>query len=71
MSVIWDGQRPVLYPAGDCVHCGLPIEETHLFEFVAGGGDRLVTILVHTGSGHERCEGRETCAERVGGDGQR
>ena len=55
---------PPLYPAGDCIHCGLPIEESHLFEFVAGGGHRPVTVLVHTGSGHERCEGRETFAER-------
>ena len=54
-----------LYPAGDCGHCGEDIEETHLFEFVAGGGVRPVTILVHSGSDHERCEGRPTCAERV------
>jgi hypothetical protein len=53
-----------LFPAGDCVHCGLPVNESHLFEFVFGGGQRPVTVLIHTGSGHERCEGRDTNAER-------
>jgi hypothetical protein len=60
------GERFTLYPAGDCVHCGLPVNESHLFEFVFGGGQRPVTVLVHTGSGHERCEGRDTNAERGG-----
>lgn len=53
-----------LYPAGDCAHCGETINESHLFEFVYGGGLRSVTILVHTESGHARCEGRVTVAER-------
>lgn len=63
-----------LFPAGACVHCGLPVNESHLFEFVTSdlappyevqpGGVRKVTVLVHTGSGHERCAGRETLAER-------
>lgn len=63
LTMMSDG-RFTLYPAGDCTHCGLPVNESHLFEFVAGVGDRPVTVLVHTGSGHERCEGRETLAER-------
>jgi hypothetical protein len=63
LTTTGDG-RFTLYPAGDCVHCGLPINESRLFEFTYGGGQRPVTVLVHTGSGHERCEGRETLAER-------
>jgi hypothetical protein len=50
-----------LYPAGDCAHCGKPVEESHLTEF---GTTRQMVILVHSGSGHERCDGRDTCAER-------
>lgn len=46
----------------DCVHCGLAVRETHVHELVAGGGWRVVTILVHDRSGHERCAGRETVA---------
>ncbi|HMG61661.1 MAG TPA: hypothetical protein VK599_01820 [Streptosporangiaceae bacterium] len=66
-EVLGDGRGGLtLFPAGDCAHCGLPIEESHLFEFAYGGGQRPVTVLVHTGSGHERCEGRETLAERSG-----
>jgi hypothetical protein len=56
-----------LYPAGNCLHCDLEIEETHMLEMVAresGLPDRMVTILVHSGSDHERCEGRATSAER-------
>jgi hypothetical protein len=56
-----------LYPAGDCTHCGDAINEQHLTEFVAGEsglGSRPVTVLVHTESGHERCTGRDTVAER-------
>jgi hypothetical protein len=61
-----------LYPAGNCAHCGEAINESHLMEGIArppwpgaiGGGFRMVTILVHTEWGHERCEGRETLAER-------
>jgi hypothetical protein len=55
------------YPAGDCERCGLPIEESHLFEFrprALFATDRPLTILIHSGSGHERCEGRDTVAER-------
>lgn len=58
----------VLYPAGPCAHCGLPVNETHLIEFRPRSlfaTDRTVTVLVHTGSGHERCEGRDTVAERA------
>lgn len=51
-------------PAGDCANCGEAISESRAFEFLAGGGQRPVTILVHAGSVHERCEGRETVAER-------
>jgi hypothetical protein len=61
---VGSGEPFVLFPAGNCIHCGLPVNESHLFEFVYGGGQRPVTVLVHTGSGHERCEGRETLAER-------
>jgi hypothetical protein len=60
--------RMTLCPAGDCAHCGLPIEESHLFEFrpcALFATDRPLTILIHTGSGHERCEGRDTVAERI------
>jgi hypothetical protein len=64
------GERFTLFPAGDCAHCGLPVNENRLLEFVARevspDGLRPVTVLVHTGSGHERCEGRETLAERSG-----
>jgi hypothetical protein len=59
--------RTALYPAGDCVHCGLPIEESHLFEFRPRdlfATDRPLTILIHTGSGRERCDARDTVAER-------
>ena len=59
-----DGGRFTLYPAGDCAHCGLLINESHLLESVAGGGVRPVIVLVHTGSGHERCEARDTVAGR-------
>jgi hypothetical protein len=59
-----------LYPAGDCIHCGLPVRETHMLELIAReaglGPDRPVVILVHTGSGHERCEDRDTVAEAAG-----
>jgi len=62
------GERFTLFPAGDCAHCGLPVNENRLLEFVPREVDpdglRPVTVLVHTGSGHERCEGRETLAER-------
>lgn len=56
-----------LYPAGDCTHCGEAINETHMTELVAGEaglGSRPMTVLVHTESGHERCTGRDTMAER-------
>jgi hypothetical protein len=61
-------------PAGDCAHCGRPIEESHLFEFrprALFATDRPLTILIHSGSGHERCECRDTVAERIepGGGG--
>jgi hypothetical protein len=71
-------QHLPLYPAGDCAHCGQPVEECHLIEFrprALFATDREVIILVHSGSGHERCENRDTCAERAtitgGGDDDR
>lgn len=64
------GERIVFYPAGDCAHCGQPIEETHMLEGIAFSKVlRQATILIHTGSGHERCEGRDTLAERVRAEG--
>jgi len=54
--------------AGDCAHCGQAIhEETTAVLTHTGPGGHLhpgVAVLVHTGPGHERCEGRETSAER-------
>jgi hypothetical protein len=49
---------------GDCANCGEAISESRTFEFVYGRGLRPVVILVHTEHGHERCEDRETVAER-------
>jgi hypothetical protein len=43
--------QPVLYPAGNCVHCGQPIEETRLLEFLAGGGGQPRGVC---GTGPER-----------------
>jgi hypothetical protein len=61
-------ERFALFPAGDCAHCGELVNENRLLEFVARDvnpdGLRPVTVLVHTISGHERCEGRDTTAER-------
>lgn len=61
-------ERFALFPAGDCAHCGELVNENRLLEFVPRevnpDGLRPVAVLVHTVSGHERCEGRETTAER-------
>lgn len=68
------GHFAALHPAGDCAHCGLPIRESHLFELRPRdlfATDRPLTILVHTGSGHERCAGRDTVAERTEPEGGR
>lgn len=63
-------QHLPLYPAGDCAHCGELIEESHMFEFrprdLFYPPHREVIILVHSASGHERCDNRDTCAERAG-----
>jgi hypothetical protein len=48
-----------------CKNCGQGIHEFRLAEFRLGGGiSRMVPILVHD-AGHERCEGRQTLAERA------
>jgi hypothetical protein len=62
------GERFALFPAGDCAHCGELVNENRMLEFAPREADprglRPVTVLVHTASGHERCEGRETLAAR-------